>query len=56
MSSMREKIEDVFAAVAFAERNDEKDAIYLAKASEAVTVKKAEKRVDSRPRAAKRAE
>lgn len=57
MATIRQKVEDVFAAVAFAERDDKEDAVQLAKSEEASQVRKTqEAHKDKRPRASLMAE
>lgn len=57
MATIRQKVEDAYAAVAFAERNDKEDAVQLAKSEETSEVRTAqETRKDKRPRAGLRAE
>lgn len=57
MATIRQQVEDVFAAVAFAERDNKEDAVQLAKSGETRQVRKAQDtRKDKRPRASLRAE
>lgn len=57
MATIREKMESVFAAVAFAERDRREEAVQLAKDGEDRQARAAEEqRRDSRPRAGLRAE
>lgn len=57
MATIREKVEDVFAAVAFAERDNKEEAVQLAKSEDAGRARTTQDtRKDKRPRASLRAE
>jgi|MTBAKSStandDraft_1061840.scaffolds.fasta_scaffold00002_267 isocitrate dehydrogenase len=57
MATIRQQVEDVYAAVAFAERGSKEEAVQLAKSAETKQAdRKEETRKDKRPRASLRAE